>query len=112
MLNNKIYNFLGLVQKSGNLTSGDDGVEIDIKKRKASLLIISEDASDNTKDKFINLAKIYNIRYVIFGLKSELGYYIGKSQRSVLSIKDEKLAKSFLEKLNENNSGGDSIVKN
>lgn len=109
---NKIYNFLGLIQKSGNLTSGDDGVEIDIKKKKSRLIIISEDASENTKDKFINLAQRNNIKYVIFGSKYELGFYIGKSQRSVLSIKDEKLAKSFLEKLNENNSGGDSIVKN
>lgn len=109
-MNNKVYNFLGLIQKSGNLTSGDDGVEIDIKKGKCKLLIISEDASENTKSKFETMAKRNNIPYIVFGTKYDLGYYIGKSLRSVLSIKNENMANALLEKIKENISGGDSIV--
>ncbi|SHE33338.1 MULTISPECIES: L7Ae/L30e/S12e/Gadd45 family ribosomal protein [Caloramator] len=110
-MDNKLYNFLGLIQRSGNLTSGDDGVEIDIKKGKCKLLIISEDASENTKKKFISMAKNFGVPYLIFGEKENIGYYIGKSMRSVLSIKDNNFAEAFIKKIKENNSGGDSIVK-
>ncbi|CDF57951.1 L7Ae/L30e/S12e/Gadd45 family ribosomal protein [Thermobrachium celere] len=110
-MDSKLYNFLGLIQKSGNLTSGDDGVEIDIKKGKCKLLIISEDASENTRKKFQNMANNYGVPYVIFGTKDDIGHFIGKSMRSVLSIKDKNLADAFIKKLRENTSGGDNIVK-
>lgn len=110
-MDNKLYNFLGLIQRSGNLTSGDDGVELDIKKGKCKLLIISTDSSDNTKKKFTNMAKNYGVPYVIFGDKESIGYYIGKSMRSVVSIKDKNFAEAFMKKIEENISGGDSIVK-
>lgn len=108
----RTYTFLGLIQKSGNLTTGTDAVEMDINKKKCKLLIISNDASENTKEKFEKLAKIHNVNYVYFGEKDELGLAIGKSSRTILSIKDENFAKGFLIKLKENNAGGEHIVKN
>jgi len=97
----KTYSFLGLIQKSGNLTSGTDAVENEIKKKKCKLLIISNDASENTKDKFERLAKIHNINYVYFGEREELGYAIGKPNRTILCIGDENFAKAFLSKIPE-----------
>ena len=109
---NKLYSYVGLIQKSGNLISGNDAVEIDIKKKKCKLLIISDDASENTKKKFDNLAKLHNINYVNYGNKEDFGRAIGKSARSVLSIKDKNFAKGFLNKIFEINTGGESVVKN
>jgi ribosomal protein L7Ae-like RNA K-turn-binding protein len=111
MINNE-YSFLGLIQKSGNLISGSDVVEIDIKKNKCKLLIISNDASENTRTKFEKLALLYNVKYVNFGNKEEIGISIGKSSRSILSIKDENFAKGFLNKIGKNNSGGEKDVEN
>lgn len=111
-MSNKLYSYIGLIQKSGNLISGNDAVEIDIKKKKCKLLIISDDASENTKKKFDNLAKLYNINYVKYGNKEDFGRAIGKSSRSVLSIKNENFAKGFLNKVFENNIGGENVVKN
>lgn len=108
---NNIYRFLGLMQKAGKVSSGDDTVEIDMKKRFVKLLIISEDASDNTKKKFKDLADYRNIKYMIIGYKDDLGAAIGKSPRSVLAIKDMGFAKAFTEKASKINNGGDSIVK-
>lgn len=108
----KTYSFIGLIQKSGNLTSGSDAVEMEIKKKKCKLLIISNDASDNTKEKFEKLAKEHNVSYVYFGNKDDLGIAIGKSSRTILSIKDANFAKGFLSKVLENNAGGEHIVKN
>jgi ribosomal protein L7Ae-like RNA K-turn-binding protein len=97
----KTYSFLGLIQKSGNLTSGTDAVEIEIKKKKCKLIIISNDASENTKDKFEKLAKLHNIDYVYFGSRDDLGFAIGKPNRTILCIRDENFAKGFLSKILE-----------
>ncbi|MEG2337744.1 MAG: ribosomal L7Ae/L30e/S12e/Gadd45 family protein [Clostridium sp.] len=109
---NKIYSFLGLMQKSGNLCSGDDTVEIEIKKNNVVFLIISEDASNNTKNRFTALASRKNLEYLIIGDKDDLGYAIGKSPRSVLGIKNAGFAKAFKEKASHIKNGGECIVKN
>lgn len=108
---NKIYGFLGLIQKSGNLSSGDDTVEIDIKKNKVKLLIISEDASENTRKRFEDIANSKSINYVIFGEKNSLGVAIGKSPRSILAVKDSGFSKAFINKVSSINNGGVFIVK-
>lgn len=99
MENNRLYSFIGLIQKAGKLSSGDAGVEINTKKGKCSLIILAEDASDNIKNKFINLAEQYNVPYVYFGTKENLGQCIGKSDRAVLAVADENFAKSFLDRI-------------
>lgn len=111
IMQNDIYSFLGLIKKAGKLSSGDEVVEMDIKKKKCLLLIIAEDSSENTKDRFKGLADKHNINYVNFGLKADLGSHIGKGLTSVISIKDEGFAKAFLNKVNHNINGGDDIVK-
>jgi len=110
-LKNNINSFLGLIQKSGNIASGDDTVEIDMKKKKCKLLIIAEDASENTKKRFLDMAAYRKIQYVIYGSKADLGCCIGKSERAVISIRDSGLAREFLNKLNLDLNGGEGIVK-
>ncbi len=110
-MRNNIYSFLGLMQKSGSITSGNDNVENDLKKGKCVLLIIAEDASENTKKKFLDMANYRKIPFVILGSKIDLGYSIGKSERSVISIRDSGFAKEFLKKINLDLNGGEGIVK-
>lgn len=108
---NKLYNFLGLIQKSGRMSSGEGTVELDMKKQVVKLLIISEDASENTKKKFKDMANSRGINYIIFGQMDDLGYAIGKSPRSVLAIKDNGFATAFIDKASKTNNGGECIVK-
>ncbi len=108
---NNLYSFLGLMQKAGKLSSGDDTVELDIKKGLVNLLIISEDASENTKKRFKDIASRKNIAYIVFGEKDELGFAIGKSPRSILAIKDSGFSAAFLDKTSKINRGGECIVK-
>lgn len=110
-MRNNVYSFLGLMQKSGNIASGDDTVEIDIKKKRCKLLIISSDASENTKKKFTDMADYRGIPYVFFGTKADLGSSIGKSERAVISIRDSGFAKEFMNKINLDLNGGEGIVK-
>ena len=51
---NKIYSLLGLCQKAGKIVSGEVGCEAAIKNKTAKLLLLAEDASENTKKKFQN----------------------------------------------------------
>lgn len=110
-MESKLYSFLGLMQRSGNITSGDDGVEIDIKKGKCKLLVLAEDASDNTKKKFVDMAQYRNIPFIVFGTKDKLGEAIGKAPRASLSIRNEGFAKEFVNKHRAEINGGEIIVK-
>ena len=51
---NKILSLLGLCMRAGLLSSGEVSVEAAIKNGKAELIIVSEDASLNTKNRFSN----------------------------------------------------------
>ena len=64
---NRIYSMIGLAMKAGKVGFGTDMCEEKIKSGNAYLVILAEDISDKTKDKFIKLASLYNINIVIFG---------------------------------------------
>ncbi|MDC0804698.1 ribosomal L7Ae/L30e/S12e/Gadd45 family protein, partial [Clostridium paraputrificum] len=54
MKNNKekVLSFLGLATRAGKIVSGDDSTLLDLKKGKVNLILIAEDASNNTKKLF------------------------------------------------------------
>ena len=56
-MNDKILSLLGLAAKGRNLVSGEFSTEKAVKEGKAALVIVSSDASDNTKKKFTNMCK-------------------------------------------------------
>ena len=53
----KIYSFLGLATRAGKIVSGDDSTLLELKRGNINLVIVAEDASDNTKKLFKELAK-------------------------------------------------------
>lgn len=103
---NKIFSFLGLAKRSGNLVSGDDTTLMELKKNKIKLVILATDASENTKKTFKDKSSFRNVKCIEFGTKEELGKSIGKSNRAVIGIKDESFANKIKELL-----GGESFVK-
>ena len=96
MSHDKFYSFIGLIQKSGNLITGYNNCEFEIKKDKCKLIIIAEDASENTKKKFTNMCNTRELPFITLGSKEQLGQSIGKSPASVLAIKDEGMSKVVL----------------
>ncbi|MDU1855943.1 MAG: 50S ribosomal protein L7ae-like protein, partial [Clostridium baratii] len=50
---NKFFNFLGLAKRSGNLIEGYSKCNELRNKKKMYLFVISNDASESTKNKFI-----------------------------------------------------------
>ena len=90
---NKAFSMLGLASKAGKIVTGEDTIRNAIRKGKVKLLIISEDASQNTQKRFLNAAAHYSIEYVVWGHMDDLGKYIGKNARSVVAIVDDNFGR-------------------
>lgn len=108
-MKNNIYSFLGLAKKADKLLSGGYACKRAIKSQKIFLVILAEDASDNTKKEFINACNSEGIEIRFFGEKELLGRFIGKGMRSVIAVLDENFAKGLIEKIDKwsiENGGG------
>lgn len=92
---NKSLNMIGLCQKAGHIASGEFSVEKAVKEGKAYLVIIAEDASDNTKKKFTNMCVFRNLPFEIRYVKEELGRAIGKENRATICVTDENFAQTI-----------------
>ena len=66
------------------------------------LVIVSEEASDNTKKMFTNMCTHYKVPIYLFGTKEELGHAMGQEFRASLSVEDAGFAKSLASRMNVN----------
>ena len=107
-ISNEIYEKLGLIglsAKARKISFGSDSVEDSIKNRKVTLIIVAEDSSERTKDKFKYLSEKYKVPIIIIGKIEELSKAIGKSNKAILGIEDINLSKE-IQKIN---NGGEVI---
>ena len=102
------YGISSLAMKAGAVASGEQSAEEAVRKGKARLVVLAEDASDNTKKKFTNRSKYYSVPCVQFGDKESLGRCIGKDQRSVLALTNESLAGTLEEEIRRNLVDGEN----
>ena len=91
----KILSLIGLAVKAGRCISGEVMTESETKSGKAKLVIVAEDASDNTKKKFRDMCKCYRVPIYFYGDKDTLGHAMGKEFRASLAILDEGFAKGI-----------------
>ena len=101
---------IGIAMKAGKIASGEFSTEKAIKNNMAFLVIISEDASKNTKKNFTNSCTFYNVPILFVSTKEELGSAIGKEQRSSMALLDEGFAKAIIKNMEE--IGGNLNGKN
>lgn len=105
MVNKKILGLVGLAARARKVSFGADSVELQIKKRKVKLVIVAEDSSTRTKDKFVKLSEQYNIPIIIVGNIDELSKSIGKNNKAIIGIEDINLSNE-IQKIN---NGGEVI---
>ena len=99
MKQNKILALLGLAMRGKNLVSGEFQTIEAVKSGAALVVIVAEDASDNTKKLFHNKCSFYEIPVYEYGTKEDLGRAIGKDLRSSLGVCDEGLARAVIKQL-------------
>ncbi|HHY24374.1 MAG TPA: 50S ribosomal protein L7ae [Clostridiaceae bacterium] len=104
-MNNRIYPFLGLAAKAGNLISGGEACERAVKNGKTCLIIVAEDAANNMKIRFKNMCKHRGVDIRIFGKRELLGKYTGKDMRVVIGIVQEGFAKQLLKMIDNQKLG-------
>lgn len=93
------------LQKHGKISFGADSVENDIKKKIIKLVIVAEDSSSRTKDKFKRICENYNVPIIQFGDIEILSKAIGKNNKAIIGIKDVNLSKE----IKKINNGGEVI---
>ncbi len=105
MWEDKIYSFIGLAKKAGAIMAGEALTEQAVKSEKAFLVIITEDASLNTRKKIETALFKSNIPIIEFGKKDKLGQRLGKTFFSVISVTNRSFADRIKELIeqNENN---------
>ena len=98
----KILNLIGLATKAGKTASGEFMTEKSVKSGKARLVIVSEEASENTRKMFDNMCTYYKVPIFFFAGKDELGHAMGKEMRASLAIVDDGFAKAVVKLMNTN----------
>ncbi len=99
LTNDKVFSFIGLATRARKLVSGEFSTEKAIKEKKAKIVIIATDASENTKKKFRNSCLFYQLEYFEYGTKEELGQCMGKEARASLAVLDEGMANEIIKYL-------------
>ena len=98
-MNDKVISLLGLAERAGKIASGEFAAEKAVKTGKARLIIVAEDASDNTKKKFSDMCKYYQVPFACYSQKELLGHGIGKECRASLAVLDGGFAKAIEKQL-------------
>ena len=99
MKQNRILSLVGLATKAGKTVSGEFSTEKAVKTGTAYLVIVSEEASGNTKKKFQNMCSFYQVPIYFYGTKLELGAAMGKEFRASLAVNDRGLAEAIRKQL-------------
>jgi len=97
----KIHSLLGLATRGRNLTSGESQVLDAIRSGEAQLVIVSEDASDNTKKLFSDKCSYYEVPIKIWGTREGIGHAIGKGLRASVAVLEPGFADKLVKLMEE-----------
>ena len=93
MAETKLYNSLGLCRRAGKCQSGEFAAERAVKAGKAKLVLLEQDASENTKARFSSLCAG---RGIPLQLVPEVGRAIGREGHVVMAVTDIQFANMIL----------------
>lgn len=96
MRQNRVLSMLGLAARGRNVVSGELQTLNAIKDGSAMLVIVAEDASENTRKLFSDKCSFYEVPLRMYGSREALGRAIGKEMRSSLAVIDAGLAQSVM----------------
>ena len=105
VLSKRAVSILSLASRAGKIVSGEESVEKSLQSGACELIIISSEASSNTKKKFINKCHFYGKDSVVCGTVEDISAAVGKSLRVVVSVNDAGFAKLIKECVQEPSAG-------
>jgi ribosomal protein L7Ae-like RNA K-turn-binding protein len=95
-MNNKqrALNLIGLSQRAGQLISGEALVLQAVRSKKAKIVCLASNASENTRKQFLNKCEHYNVPVVTEFSREELSHALGKD-RTVCALLDKGFVHSL-----------------
>lgn len=100
--------YYGLASRASKIVCGADAVKESIMFKKVFAVIIAEDASLTTREKFLRYASENNVQAFVFGNIEENSKAIGKKNKAIIAIKDKNFSNAICRIIN----GGDAIGQN
>jgi len=98
-MDRRLSSVLSLCMKAGMLRTGGFASEQALRGKEARLIILAGDASDNTKQKFINKAYYYETPVYIYGSIADLSRLTGVVNRAVFAVTDGGFAANIEKRL-------------
>ena len=96
-MTDRVLSLLSLSKKAGKIKSGEFQTEEAIKSGWTFLVIVSSDASDNTRKHFFDMASYRQIPFRIYSDSGSLGHSLGTEMRKSIAVTDEGLSKKIIE---------------
>ncbi|MDD3115650.1 MAG: ribosomal L7Ae/L30e/S12e/Gadd45 family protein [Anaerovibrio sp.] len=91
----KIMNLLSMAQRAGQAASGDFAVTKAVQEKRAKLLLVAADASEETKGRCQYMASEAKIDLFYLADREILGHCIGKDFRAAVAILDAGFANAI-----------------
>lgn len=88
----KMIRYLGLARRAGRVVPGYRTCVNAVRAEKIKFMIVAEDTSENTKDKFSSLCKNHRIPMAVFGTVAELSAAAGYGNIGIYGITDKNFA--------------------
>lgn len=99
-MNKNTQGVVGLARRAGALEFGTNNVLDAIRSKKALLVIIAADVSDNTKKNIRDKAAFYSVKTEMSDVTvEELGRIIGKGGTAAIALTDENFVKAYRKSL-------------
>lgn len=99
MYQDKILSMIGLAKRAGKVCAGAPLCEKEIKSKRAELVIIASDISDNGRKAISDSCKYYSVKCIEYATMKKLGKAVGAAgDRAVISVNDKGFAKAVLNK--------------
>lgn len=95
-MNKQCVALLGLANRARQVISGEELVLREIRSKRAKLVLLSNDASNNTSKKIHDKCEFYHIPLRIVSDRYQLGQAIGKESRVVVVVLENGFAKKLL----------------
>jgi ribosomal protein L7Ae-like RNA K-turn-binding protein len=94
----KVLQMIGMAKRAGKIVTGGFLSEKAVKSRESSLIIIASDISDESRKAIVYSCKYYNVDYIEYADKEQLGKITGGGVRAVVSVNDRGFAAAVLKK--------------
>ena len=95
-MNSKFWGMLSLAMRAGKLAPGEGKAEDAVRGSKARLILLAEDASDNTEKKFSDMGAFHKAPVLKIADRFQMGGAIGREFAVVIAVTDDNFADQLL----------------